>query len=212
MPSHPQIEQTRPQSANKATQRLEAFSDGVFAIAITLLALELHVPELSTANPQELVAELARMWPAYLSILLSFVTLLIAWVYHHRLLEGAKEAGTGLLFANGLLLLVVSTLPFPTALLGTFLATPAASVVAAIYAGYIAVLNIAYNLLWWVVIQPQRSENPKNWRPPTSMLLGLLGFPCYVIAAVVAFWSPIATLVICGVLWVVWTITPPNSQ
>jgi uncharacterized membrane protein len=211
MLSHRQNEQTRPQSSNKATQRLEAFSDGVFAIAITLLALDLHVPELSSANPQELVAELAAMWPTYISILLSFVTLLIAWVYHHRLLEGAKEAGTELLFANGLLLLVVSTLPFPTALLGAYLATPAASVVAAIYAGYLAALNLAYNLLWWVVIQPQRRENLKNWRPPRSMLLGLLGFPCYVVAAVVAFWSPSATLVICGALWIVWIITPPSS-
>ena len=67
-----------------------------------------------------------------LSFLLSFVTLLIAWVYHHRLLEAAKHAGTGLLFVNGILLLIVSAVPFPTALLGAYLTTSAASVVCAI--------------------------------------------------------------------------------
>jgi uncharacterized membrane protein len=191
-----------------ATRRLEAFSDAVFAIAITLLALNLQVPVLSPVTPEALVADLAAKWPTYLSFLLSFVTLLIAWVYH-RLLEAAKHAGTGLLFTNGILLLIVAAVPFPTALLGAYLTTPAASVVAAIYAGYIGVLNFTYNLLWWVVVRQQRSAHRKGWRPPTSMLLSYLGFPCYVVAVGIAFWSPVATLVICGTLWVVWTIMAP---
>jgi uncharacterized membrane protein len=87
--------------------------------------------------------------------LLSFVTLLIAWVYHHRLLQGAKHAGRGLLYINGLLLLIVASVPFPTALLGAYLTTPAASVVCAIYAGYIGMLNFTYNLLWWEVVRRQ---------------------------------------------------------
>jgi uncharacterized membrane protein len=149
-----------------ATRRLEAFSDAVFAIAITLLALTLQVPMLTPVTPEALAADLAAKWPTYLSFLLSFVTLLIAWVYHHRLLEAAKHAGTGLLYTNGILLLVVAAVPFPTALLGDYLTTPAASVVAAIYAGYIGVLNFTYNLLWWVVVRQQRSAHHKGWRPP----------------------------------------------
>jgi uncharacterized membrane protein len=81
------------------------------------------------------VAALAAKWPTYLGFLLSFVTLLIAWVYHHRLLQGTERAGTGLLYTNAVLLLIVSAVPFPTALLGAYLTTPAASVVSAIYAG-----------------------------------------------------------------------------
>ena len=209
MQSRPQNDQQRPGRPNVATRRLEAFSDAVFAIAITLLALNLQVPELTPATPEALAADLAAKWPTYLSFLLSFVTLLIAWVYHHRLLEAAKHAGTGLLFTNGILLLIVSSVPFPTALLGAYLTTPAASVVAAIYAGYIGVLNFTYNLLWWVVVRQQRSAHRKGWRPPRSMIVSYLGFPCYVVAVGIAFWSPVATLVICGMLWVVWTIMAP---
>ena len=165
MKSRPQNDRARP--PNVTTRRLEAFSDAVFAIAITLLALELQVPELSPVTPNALAAK----WPTYLSFLLSFVTLLIAWIYDHRLLEAATHAGTGLLFSNGLLLLVVAAVPFPTALLGAYLTTPAASVVAAIYAGYIGVLNFTYNLLWWVVVRQQRTGHRDGWRPSKSMIL-----------------------------------------
>ena len=209
MQSRPQNDQERSRSPALTTRRIEAFSDAVFAIAITLLALNLQVPELNPVTPEALAADLAAKWPTYLSFLLSFVTLLIAWVYHHRLLEAAKHAGTGLLFTNRIHFLVVSAVPFPTALLGAYLTTPAASVVAAIYAGYIGVLNLTYNLLWWVVVRQQRSAHLEGWRPPTSMILSYLGFPCYVVAVVIAFWSPVATLVICGALWVAWTIMAP---
>jgi uncharacterized membrane protein len=191
------------------TRRLEAFSDAVFAIAITLLALTLQVPEVYTITPQALVAALLAHWPAYLSFVLSFVTLLIAWVYHHRLLQGTTRTGTGLLYTNGALLLVVSAVPFPTAVLGVYLTTPAASVAAAIYAGYIGLLNLSYNVLWWMVARPPRGSHLKRWRPPTSMLLSYLGFPCYLVAAAIAFWSPAASLLICGALWILWTIMAP---
>jgi uncharacterized membrane protein len=206
MQLHPQ----KDQKSGVGTNRLEAFSDGIFAIAITLLALTLQVPELPTITPQALVMALGAKWPTYLTFLFSFVTLLIAWVYHHRLLQWAKHAETGLLFTNGLLLLIVSAAPFPTALLGTFLTTPAASVACAIYAGYIGLLNFSYNVLWWLVIQQHRRGHPLGGHLPTSMILSFLGFPCYVIALFIAFWSPYVTLAICGILWIVWTVKAPS--
>jgi TMEM175 potassium channel family protein len=209
MQSRSHHDQERPPAPGVATRRLEAFSDAVFAIAITLLALTLQVPELTMITPQALVAALMAHWPSYLSFVLSFVTLLIAWVYHHRLLQGTKRAGTRLLYTNGALLLIVSAVPFPTALLGVYLTTAAASVVAAIYAGYIGLLNLSYNVLWWMVARPQRGRHIKGWRPPTSMLLSYLGFPGYLVAVAIAFWSPAASLVICGALWVLWTIMAP---
>jgi hypothetical protein len=70
--------------------------------------------------------------------------------------------------------------------------------------------SFTYNLLWWVVVRQQRSAHREGWRPPTSMILSYLGFPCYVVAVVIAFWSPVATLIICGALWLVWTIMAPT--
>jgi uncharacterized membrane protein len=209
MPFRPEHDHHQSRSPGVTTRRLKAFSDGVFAIAITLLALDLRIPELTIVTPHALVGALAARWPTYLSFLLSFVTLLIAWVYHHRLLQGTQSAGTRLLFTSGILLLVVAAVPFPTALLGAFLTTSAASVACAIYAGYIGVLNFTYNVLWWEVVQPQRRNQRSGWRPPPSMLLSFLGFPCYVVAAGLAFWRPVVTLIICGALWLVWTIKAP---
>lgn len=228
---HEDNDQEPPRSDGGATRRLEAFSDAVFAIAITLLALTLHVPAVTTGTPHAVATKLAAQWPTYLSFVLSFVTLLIAWVYHHRLLQGATRAGRGLLYTNGLLLLIVSAVPFPTALLGTYLTTPAASVVCAVYADYIGMLNVTYNVLWWVVVRQQtgyrgmlkstynllwgevvrRQRRPRRqgWQPPTSMLLSYLGMPCYMVAVGIAFWHPAVTLVICGALWAVWTIMAP---
>ena len=113
MQFRPENDQEQPRSPGVATRRLEAFSDAVFAIAITLLALNLQVPVLSPVTPDALAAELAAKWPTYLSFLLSFVTLLIAWVYHHRLLEVAKHAGTGLLLSMGYFCLSFRRFPSP---------------------------------------------------------------------------------------------------
>ncbi len=113
----------------KETGRLEAFSDGVFAIAMTLLVLELKVPhaaaggELSAAS---LARNLLREWPGYLALVTSFFTVLIMWVHHHILFKLVGRPDAKLLFANGFLLLMVSMVPFPTAVVAEYLATPAA--------------------------------------------------------------------------------------
>jgi uncharacterized membrane protein len=78
MKLHPQKDQEQPQSPGVGTKRLEAFSDGIFAIAITLLALNLQVPVLPTITPQALAMALGAKWPSYLTFMFSFVTLLIA--------------------------------------------------------------------------------------------------------------------------------------
>src|SRR5215469_15570694 len=92
----------------KNTGRLEAFSDGVFAIAITLLVLELKVPHLPSGalepTPQALAQSLLAEWPAYFSFVTSFFSILIMWVHHHTLFRLARQTDATLLFANGLLL------------------------------------------------------------------------------------------------------------
>jgi uncharacterized membrane protein len=108
------------------TSRLEAFSDGVFAIAGTLLVLELRVP----AESSDLGGALLRLWPAYVAYLVSFLTIGIIWVNHHTLLEHCKNVDRRFLYLNLLLLIAVGIVPFPTALVGQYIlsedgATPA---------------------------------------------------------------------------------------
>lgn len=198
--------------SEKETGRIEAFSDGVFAIATTLLALDLKVPEVKSLTPQALAQALWAKWPNYIIFLISFSTILIMWVYHHRLFQALKRANTWLLFSNGFLLLLTTAVPFPTALVGTYLMTPAAPVACATYAGFFVLINFSYNLLWWMVI---RQQTGYHWRRITfnrSMLFTLLGFPCYLIAVVAAFWYPLLSITICGLLWVVWAFTAPAQR
>src|ERR1700730_8891216 len=99
--------------------RVEAFSDGVFAIAITLLILEIRVPHVDHG----LRAGLIALWPSYLAFVMSFIVILIMWVSHHGLLRMAQSVNYPILFANGVLLLTVTFVPFPTAVLAAHLAT-----------------------------------------------------------------------------------------
>ena len=128
--------------------RLEAFSDGVFAIAITLLVLDLKVPELEHVSPTALRAALLAQWPAYLGFLTSFLTILIIWVNHHGLFRQLTGHTRPLLFTNGLLLLVVTVIPFPTSLTSRFILTDGAGVAAVLYCATQLALALAFNVIW----------------------------------------------------------------
>src|SRR5689334_7251447 len=96
--------------------RMEAFSDGVFAIAITLLVLDLRVPVPAELQHESLARRLAAEWPSYFAYLVSFLVIGIIWINHHSVCTFARGADRLVLFANLFLLLTVSTLPFPTRL------------------------------------------------------------------------------------------------
>src|SRR5258708_1916094 len=102
------------------TARIEAFSDGVFAIAITLLVLDIKVPHLSNSG-RTLASALVAMWPTYLAFVTSFMTILIMWINNHRMFTLIGRADDRLMFFNGLLLLGVTIVPFPTALVAEYL-------------------------------------------------------------------------------------------
>ena len=127
------------------TARVEAFSDGVFAIAITLLILNLKVPSGPAGN---LGAALARQWPTYAAFLISYAFIGIMWVNHHRLFNHIRRSDNGLLFLNLLLLLGITVVPFPTALLAAHYGTADRTVAAAVFNGTYVVLAIFFNVLW----------------------------------------------------------------
>ena len=104
-----------------SSRRLEGFSDGVFAIAITLLVLDIAVPARDQIGAGGLSSALAKEWPSYFAYLVSFLVIGIIWVNHHTMFSKVKLVDRPVLFANLALLLVVSALPFPTRLLAEYL-------------------------------------------------------------------------------------------
>jgi uncharacterized membrane protein len=107
--------------------RLEAFSDGVFAIIVTLLVLELRVPHIENAQSvAELAAALLALAPKFVSWVISFAIVCVIWLNHHRVLDQFRGVNNGIFWMNALLLLGVSFIPFPTALLGDYPSNPLA--------------------------------------------------------------------------------------
>ncbi len=133
------------------TARLEAFSDGVFAVAITLLALDLRVPDPATLphGPHGgLVPVLLGQWPVYLAYGLSFLTILIMWINHHNLFRLIRRTDHLFLLLNGLLLLSVTTVPFATSLLATYLRQPDKRAAQVVYGAVSLAMATAFNRMW----------------------------------------------------------------
>ena len=132
----------------KETGRIEAFSDGVFAVAITLLVLNIQVP--SPLPPDTgLIAFLFRhQWPYYLAFLTSFATIGIMWINHHRVYTHIKRSDNTLMVLNLLLLLIIVFFPFPTALLAQYIFDPNEHQAAVFYSAVSCVMAICFNLLW----------------------------------------------------------------
>lgn len=127
------------------TARIEAFSDGVFAIAVTLLILEVKVPPVGSGR---LGASLVQQWPSYFAFVLSFAFIGIMWINHHRMFNHIRRADEGLLILNLVLLLGVTSVPFPTAVLATNLRGPDGRIATVIYSGTYLVIAIFFNFLW----------------------------------------------------------------
>lgn len=131
------------------TRRIEAFSDGVFAIAITLLVLEIRIPsQVDVANLGLWVA-IVSAWPSFLAFVTSFVTILVIWVHHHWIFSVTVKVDHALFYWNGLLLLLVTFIPFPTGLLAAYLTHPDAKTAASVYTGTFLAISVTFRGLWW---------------------------------------------------------------
>lgn len=194
----------------KETVRIEGFSDAVFAIAVTLLVLDLHLPEENLIkNGNDLVIFMKNQWPVFLAFILSFFSIFIMWVNHHKIFKQIYSRNSAIMFANGLILFLVSAVSYPTALLARYFNGEASSVVVAIYTGIFVLINFAYNLLWFLA-----SRNKKLLRPGiTDAAIKkihnnyLYGFPVYLIALIFSFWIPAVSLMILLGLWIFWALS-----
>jgi len=176
--------------------RLEAFSDGVFAVAITLLALNLAIGGPGPHQPT-LAAKLADHWPAVAAYAVSFAAVGIIWVNHHALFRNISEIDRTLLFVNLLLLFFVVSIPFATATIAAYLraGTGDASLAAALYLGVLEGMSICFTLMFWWAIRHDHLKAALSARDARQATIRFgLGSLIYIAGIGIAFVSAPASL------------------
>ncbi len=177
--------------------RLEAFSDGVIAIAITLLVLDIKVPP---QHSGDLAHELGAQWPSYVAYATSFLTIGIIWINHHQMIGRLRTVTHGVLFLNLLLLLVIGVLPWSTALFADYLTDGSGATLAAIvYGSSLIAMALAFYILNHHIIfgRPELLAEPLDDAERIRIdRRNRAGFVPYVVATAGALVSPYVTLVI----------------
>ncbi|MFL6137061.1 MAG: TMEM175 family protein [Frankiaceae bacterium] len=184
-----------------SSARLEAFSDGVLAIAITLLVLDLRLPD---EPDRSLGALLARQWPSYLAYVVSFVVIGIMWVNHHALFRRVAQVDRRLLFLNLGLLMLIAALPFPTSVAAEGLRRGGhdASIAMFAYSLTLLLTSVAFSAVWTHIVRAPgilRVPFPVAGQRAAIRRFGL-GLVVYAALCGLAFVSPIATLIGHGVV------------
>lgn len=191
--------------------RVEAFSDGVIAVAITLLALNLPIPDPSSHGT--LARNLGSQWPEFAAFAVSFLTIGIIWINHHATLRRLVGVDHTTLILNLMLLMSVCALPFSTALMAKYLrASGGQHLAAAIYGGSFLVMALFFFALQVHVLRlaPHLARRDLARDARDSILRrNATGLIPYVIATAVAAWSAYVTLIIAGVI-AVYYASPPN--
>jgi uncharacterized membrane protein len=182
------------------TSRLEAFSDGVLAIAVTLLVLDLHVP--SVRPGVSLAHELGRQWPNFAAYAVSFATIGIIWINHHAMIQRLKAVDHAILILNLGLLLTIGLLPFTTALMAAYLdGAHGQHLAAAIYSGSLLLMSVMFGATNRHILFRKAhllgGTLPEDDRR-AILMRGVTGLAPYALATALAFVSPYATLAICG--------------
>jgi uncharacterized membrane protein len=183
------------------TNRLEAFSDGVLAVAITLLVLNITVPD--PARTSDLARALLGQWQVYAAYATSFMTIGIIWINHHAMIGRLRQADHAILFWNLLLLMSVGILPFATSLMAAYVKQGHGSshLAAAIYSGsflFMSLMFTALNRQILIVKSDLLSEAMPEQRRRKVFKRAVTGIVPYVIATALAPVSAYATLAICA--------------
>lgn len=184
------------------TGRVEAFSDGVMAVAITLLVLDLRVPEPEPGR--SLASGLLELWPNALAYVISFIAIGIMWLSHHTMFHRLARVDHSVLVLNLVLLLCIVVLPFTTSVLSSYLDVPGQGVLAAVlYAGSFLVTSSLFFALQYHLLKRRPHllrEAPDPVQTRSILRRGLISIPVYVLAAAAALVSPYLTLGICMAL------------
>lgn len=190
------------------TGRLEAFSDGVIAIAITLLVLNLHAPDLTGhVSARELWRALWAQWPAYDAFVISFAVIGIMWANHHNLFRIIVRSDHFLILLNLALLFCIAVIPFPTSLLSEFLGRSGEATATQVYTGWFMITSIVYNRLWWYAARKADLLDPDVDRRAVAGVtrrydLGLIGYAAAFALSFVNTAASLALMVLLGLVFV----------
>jgi uncharacterized membrane protein len=185
-----------------SSSRLETFSDGVFAIAATLLILDVH------AGPGELGAELRHSWPSYVAYAASFLTIGIIWINHHTVFTQIRRVDRLFLLINVAFLMVVAFIPFPTSLIASHLRGRDLEPAALTYGATLTITAALFNLVWFYAsIGHRLLRSDADPRIISGISRSYLPGPIiYLIATLIALVSPIASVVGFGVITIFYII------
>ena len=181
----------------------------MYAIALTLLVIDLRIP-VTTAigSTADLWGALAHLLPSVFAFVLSFGIIFIAWVNHHEMMKLVDKSSQAFIYANGVLLLGVVFVPFPTALLGDYLMTGHAAPAVVLYSVAGVLMGVGWSLTGWTALTPVPLT--RNERATIQMRKGLknsyFAIAFYGTCAIVAVWLPLPTAVVLTLMWVYWVI------
>ena len=180
-----------------SADRLKALADGVFAVAMTLLVLELVVPELNNPSNRELTSSLLSMWPKFIAYVLSFLIAGIYWLVHHTIFDAIKYYDSTLAWINIIFLLFIALIPFTTWLLGEYFLMKTSTI---IYGVHLLLMFLGGYSLWaystWKHILVVPDLDPTVVKGAKKM--GYVYFSILTIAIIIAFFSPLISVIIYG--------------
>ena len=195
-------------SENNPNSRLEAFCDGVFAIALTLLIIDVKLPSSeSIQSTPEFWRALGHIAPSIFAFILSFGIILITWVNHHAALKLVQRSSVSFTYANGFLLFTVVVMPFPTALLGEHLLTNHAAPAVVLYECVMALQAIG-----WILMARSAVGNHLEKSEQAGQMIrrngtfGYYALALYSLCAIVAIWFPLAIAVVTTIIWIFWLV------
>ena len=182
--------------AEKETARTEAFSDGVFAIAITLLIMEIKVPTGDELH-RGLFYALLDKWPNYLAFFIGFFTVLVCWINHHHAFSHIVKCTQTFCIVNALVLFVVGFVPYPTAVLAVFVNTSEAQTAVQLFGLTYIFRALAYRFLWGYAYHNKLTspDTDEKYKKATLRMYDF-GVLHTVVTFIVSFWSVPASLVL----------------
>ena len=190
--------------------RLETFCDGVFAIAATLLILEIKIPPVDSIHSvSDLSQRLLEDWPSWFGFCLSFIIIVIAWVNHHVCSQHISKSSSLFIYANLFLVFTVAVLPFVTGLMAEYLQTPYAQPAVSIYCFVLLIHNIAWILLMRSIFYPVPLTGDEAGHKMLLMTKknSEFAFFIYVAIFIFSFWFPVIAMVLITASWIMWIIT-----